>query len=63
MQHHILRSEAGEAHPLAYIQVYPPGRRVRGRYLAAGVMGAVLALLALVLLGLIAGAMSASMPA
>ncbi len=56
--HHIFANEADQTRPLAYVQVFPAHRR-RGGYFAAGATGAVLTLAALVILGFIAGAMSA----
>ncbi len=57
VQHRIFKSEADRPKPLAYVQVYPQGRRRVGGYLAAGVIGGVLTLLAAVALALIAGGM------
>ena len=58
-QHRILRSEAFEPRPLAYVQMFPGGRRPRGSYFAAGAMGALIAIGVLFLMGLIAGILSA----
>ena len=43
-RHRIVGSEADKQRPLAYVSVYPPRRRDVARYLAAGVIGALLML-------------------
>ncbi len=61
--HHIYASEAGQKRPLAYLQVMPNHHRPRGTYLAAGAVGALAVIGLLMVLGLIAGAMTAGVGA
>ncbi len=42
--HRIIKSEADQPKPLAYLRMYPPGRRRVSGYLVAGVIGGVVAL-------------------
>lgn len=58
IQHRILRSEADEPRPLAYLQMYRPSRRARGGYMAAAMIGGAAALIGLIVLAALSGAFS-----
>ena len=54
--HRIARSEADQPKPLAYLRVYPRGRLKVSGYLAAAVVGGVVALFAVVAFAVVSGA-------
>ena len=54
--HRIIKSEADEPKPLAYVRLYPRARRGLGGYVTAAVVGGALAIAAVAAIALLHGA-------